>query len=180
MPWSRSGRRSPQDTICWLIRRMPRRCWECIQACWGHSYYWVTLWVAVHSTAWQLELQDREVSAIIPWSHSTVFIDCVINRTTRGVPNWGIRRSAWIGHFLENFVLVSTWSVLFRKLIRCYVVVSVCVFISALWIQLNCFVVLRHPAEIEVLRMCSGWVLTARAWMEQKSDGAYTPRSKWK
>ena len=34
----------PQDTLCRLIRSMPRR-QACIQARRGHTHYWVTLWV---------------------------------------------------------------------------------------------------------------------------------------
>ena len=37
----------PQDTIHYLIRSMPRRCQECIQARGGHTHYWATLWVVV-------------------------------------------------------------------------------------------------------------------------------------
>ena len=35
----------PHDTIRRLIRSMPRRCWECIQAHGDQTHYWVILWV---------------------------------------------------------------------------------------------------------------------------------------
>ena len=37
----------PQDTICQLVRSMPRLCRECMQARRAHIHYWLSLWVTV-------------------------------------------------------------------------------------------------------------------------------------
>ena len=42
----------PQDTICRLMRIMPRHCRERTQSRRDHTHYWVTLWVAVIKLRW--------------------------------------------------------------------------------------------------------------------------------
>lgn len=37
----------PLETICHLISRVPRFCWECIQAHGVHTHYWTAVWVGL-------------------------------------------------------------------------------------------------------------------------------------
>lgn len=85
------------DTICWLIRSLPRRCWECIQACRSHT---------VHVT----ELHYVYTLYKSVWYNFILFIYFIL------IAGW-----FWI-HILTGWYFSYHWSFLHHFLLWMYIV----------------------------------------------------------
>ena len=86
---------------------------------------------ATAQCCWQLAPRGRAVPAIITWSLATAVKGlCSKNNKTK-CPDRRISRRACVCLLFEICVLVSTRTVLFWKVTRCYIVILACDFLSA-------------------------------------------------